>query len=50
MPARMRVNGIFSDTSLELLHSVSTNRMSLSDTIDLDSQLNWCHLYFIPFI
>jgi len=38
--ARMKVNGNFSDTNLERLRSISTNRaMSPSDVVDLESSL-----------
>jgi len=46
MPARMRANGNFSDTSLKWLHSVHCV-MSPGDAIELESPLNWCHLYSI---
>jgi len=37
----MRANGIFSDGSLEQLHSVSINRMMCpSDAVDMESPLN----------
>jgi len=40
MPARMKANGYFSDSSFERFYSVKINRMiSPSDTVDLEYSL-----------
>jgi len=44
----MRASGHFSDTSLNWLHSVSINRMSPSDAIDLQLSLNLHYLHSVP--
>jgi len=40
MPARMTANGNFSGATLEQLHSVKINRMSMSDAVDLGRPCN----------
>jgi len=41
MPARMKLNGNFSDPNVERLHSVTINRvMSTSDAVDLGRPCN----------
>jgi len=40
MPARMKANGSFSDASPERFYSVTINRMSPSDAVDLGRSCN----------
>jgi len=40
MPAKMRANGNFSDSSVERFYSVRINRISPSDAVDLGRPCN----------